>query len=1187
MWLFTTCGLRDARRIHPGKRGLSALRRLAIAAGCVLLGVMSAQADVGTGAKIELVPDSLTPALEGQPYSATIRVYAGASGTVSHLSISGDRWIVEAAGVATSRGVQIGDVLSIPFVARPEDAHKPLQVEFEFNGRRVRRVFDLSPERFAGHGQAGRTVRIDGLAPVEIERAARAALAAAAPAPRAQREPSSDDPRGGDRTQHLHLAGRLAYQRPDGTTVGADSMWFRIMDDDSPAPDEVMFEGFTNEQGYFNVEFDWDDCDILGCDDPDIYLYWETDNGVVNVQDDSLFEEDYSWSTETSLIPDFTGSFINFGDIMPADMSTHPAMHISNGIVRAHRFLVETENTNLPEIDVQWPESGSDSGAFYNPFFQEIHISAARQWNEITHGHEYGHYYLDLMSVNTEPSYCNNICDSDDCGHCVWCPENADDAWNEGFPNWLGSVVARTYPARYGVSAWAANNDGLYNLEQIASCTTPPGLPVYPNIIEGYTTALLYDMDDASQDDGDGGAPDCDIDSMTVPPAKILEVVRLDQPARLQQFIDRYWARFPLDQQDFWSTVRNIDANDLVVPPLPPPIVLSRPKACGPQRAGDNFTLSITSNGSRLQYQWRQNGANLTDNGRRTGATTPNLQFSPLVQEDTGTYDCIVRTCDGSQSTLSPPTYLEVLGSVAPSPMLAWGYNTNGACGKGNQDSPSPPGPVSVISDAIAVEGDDFHMLAIRADRSVWAAGYNGYGSLGVPPPPNYALTPQPVPGLQNIAKIRVGSGANFAIDAAGALWAWGYNAYGQIDGNIWPTPVPTPRVIPVGCVLDAAVNDLFALVVLEDGTVLSWGNGQSGQLGDGPGVIFRFFPAPVSGLTDVVSISASNSHVLAVKRDGTVWGWGSNAYSQLGLGEGAPLTVYSPVQIPALTQIVKVAASLDGTRSYALNQSGQVWVWGSSNFGALGDGTNGGFRHTPYYLTSLYNVRDIRASTRSFFALGGDGRVRAAGTSYSGIFGDVPDGTQWLLPETLSFIADVRGMGVGNNAVWMLGQTPVAPFITQQPVSVTAAVGELVQLTVAATGVPEPSFQWYRGTEPLVPDPHIFGTQGSTLYISPAQLTDTGEYHVVATNTVGSAISNTLQLTIVVHPADFDGNGHIDANDFQVLAACQHGPGVPVGPECQPADLDNDGDVDTADMALFQRCYTGAAGQPTLACAP
>lgn len=90
-----------------------------------------------------------------------------------------------------------------------------------------------------------------------------------------------------------------------------------------------------------------------------------------------------------------------------------------------------------------------------------------------------------------------------------------------------------------------------------------------------------------------------------------------------------------------------------------------------------------------------------------------------------------------------------------------------------------------------------------------------------------------------------------------------------------------------------------------------------------------------------------------------------------------------------------------------------------------------------------------------------------------------------------------------------------------------------------------------------------------------------------MATNTIGSAISSTVQLTVVVHPADFDGNGHIDADDFQVLAACQQGPGVPVGVECQLADLDHDGDVDTHDMALFQRCYTGAAGQPDLACAP
>jgi alpha-tubulin suppressor-like RCC1 family protein len=41
--------------------------------------------------------------------------------------------------------------------------------------------------------------------------------------------------------------------------------------------------------------------------------------------------------------------------------------------------------------------------------------------------------------------------------------------------------------------------------------------------------------------------------------------------------------------------------------------------------------------------------------------------------------------------------------------------------------------------------------------------------------------------------------------------------------------------------------------------------------------------PSLVPGLTDGVSISVGYDHNLALKRDGTVWGWGENDTFQLG----------------------------------------------------------------------------------------------------------------------------------------------------------------------------------------------------------------------------------------------------------------------------------------------------------------
>ena len=48
--------------------------------------------------------------------------------------------------------------------------------------------------------------------------------------------------------------------------------------------------------------------------------------------------------------------------------------------------------------------------------------------------------------------------------------------------------------------------------------------------------------------------------------------------------------------------------------------------------------------------------------------------------------------------------------------------------------------------------------------------------------------------------------------------------------------------------------------------------------------------------------------HTLALKRDGSVWAWGSNYSYQLGDGTDAERT--TPVPVPGLTGIVAISAA-------------------------------------------------------------------------------------------------------------------------------------------------------------------------------------------------------------------------------------------------------------------------------------
>jgi len=76
---------------------------------------------------------------------------------------------------------------------------------------------------------------------------------------------------------------------------------------------------------------------------------------------------------------------------------------------------------------------------------------------------------------------------------------------------------------------------------------------------------------------------------------------------------------------------------------------------------------------------------------------------------------------------------------------------------------------------------------------------------------------------------------------------------------------------------------------------------------------------------------------MMAVKVDGTLWGWGSDFYGQLGDGEPAAGIARIPVQIGSeLWRHVDVGS----THTVAIQQDGSLWAWGRNSAGELGDGT-------------------------------------------------------------------------------------------------------------------------------------------------------------------------------------------------------------------------------------------------------
>ena len=201
----------------------------------------------------------------------------------------------------------------------------------------------------------------------------------------------------------------------------------------------------------------------------------------------------------------------------------------------------------MPSVDIQWPEDGAR--AWYNPFWEEIHLSDAYTWKEDTHAHEYGHHFLNNFSVSPEPDYCNGICDDDECGHCTWCQETESVALTEGWPDWIAHVQVANYGAAYGLPAVFRGD-----LEFIQRCSKDLTLHD-PTRTEGLFGAILQDIWDSNNEaDGGGyGLPD----ALSLGSGPIFTVSKLDQPTTAMGFLQAFRARYPEYTVQLWQTAYN------------------------------------------------------------------------------------------------------------------------------------------------------------------------------------------------------------------------------------------------------------------------------------------------------------------------------------------------------------------------------------------------------------------------------------------------------------------------------------------------------------------------------------------------------------------------------------------------------------------------------------------------------
>jgi alpha-tubulin suppressor-like RCC1 family protein len=305
----------------------------------------------------------------------------------------------------------------------------------------------------------------------------------------------------------------------------------------------------------------------------------------------------------------------------------------------------------------------------------------------------------------------------------------------------------------------------------------------------------------------------------------------------------------------------------------------------------------------------------------------------------------------------------------------AWGINEHGALGDGTTTDRSTPVRVSGLTGVMTqvAAGEEFS-LALRSDGTVWAWGRNDRGQLGRGTTSSGEGVPARVAVLNRVTKISAGRDFGLALRSDGIVFAWGANRFGQVgNGAMSFSPVSVPvKIAGLAQVTGISAGWDSSLATETSGisavtSVWAWGNNEDGQLGDGT-TAGRSTPERVTGLpVSIAGVSAGGQFAAVLGTDGSVWGWGTNGLGQLDIAPPGSAVTRPVNMIAAGSRITQISAG--GGHVLALRSDGTVLGWGFNIRGQLGNGSQTQVSG-PVPVTGLTGATQVAAGTLSSYAV-------------------------------------------------------------------------------------------------------------------------------------------------------------------------------------------------------------------------
>ena len=346
-----------------------------------------------------------------------------------------------------------------------------------------------------------------------------------------------------------------------------------------------------------------------------------------------------------------------------------------------------------------------------------------------------------------------------------------------------------------------------------------------------------------------------------------------------------------------------------------------------------------------------------------------------------------------------------------------WGTGTSGRLGNGGTGDQSTPVDVrssaadaSPLTGVSAVVAGDAHTCVLMTSGAVKCWGQGQFGRLGNGQVAN-ATAPVDVVGvgqssggtpLTGIRSLSAGARHTCAVTTGSGVACWGDGQSGQRgDGTTLDADAPamvtgwTADLGGPGQVVQVVAGDEYTCALLTGGAVACWGFGADGEMGNGAATS-HLLPVRVIGVgggrdARAVQISAGSLHVCARTAGGGVKCWGGGGQGQIGNGSSVDATsAEDVVGVGGVSTLTGVAeVAAGGDETCARTTGGAVRCWGAGTRGQLGDGTTTSVQNTPVPVTGAAEVGSLAVGGQHACATDADGGVQCWGYNAGGQLGD------------------------------------------------------------------------------------------------------------------------------------------------------------------------------------------------------